>query len=124
MEKIFPEFGDHDVEEVLQQQQYERFSAYVDESWWEDIEQFTLDEALARSLQLQDYSGDDPDLLVTSQIRRQDNINPDNMTCEELLSLDEASGNEHKGLSVHLISQLPTFRYKAGSSARKREEKE
>ncbi|CAI9762398.1 unnamed protein product [Fraxinus pennsylvanica] len=159
MEEIFPEFGALDVEEVLQQQRSaylyiqenksikpdvqtrnrSRFSAYEDESWWEDIEQLTVDEALARSLQLECYSGDDSDVTrhlagtiespppaprVASLSRRHDNIDPDNMTYEELQSLDEASGNEHKGLSEHLISRLPTFKYKAGSSAGKQEDKE
>ncbi|CAI9771895.1 unnamed protein product [Fraxinus pennsylvanica] len=35
-----------------------RYSAYEDESCWEDIEQLTLDEALARSLQLEDDFND------------------------------------------------------------------
>ncbi|KAL2550350.1 E3 ubiquitin ligase BIG BROTHER [Forsythia ovata] len=110
-----------------------RFSGHEDESRWEDIEQLTLDEALARSLQLED-DFDDSDVSgyragnklprVVSRSRRHDNIDPDNMTYEELQTLDEAFGNECEGLSEYLISRLPTFKYKAGSSARKKEGKE
>ncbi|XP_057248724.1 E3 ubiquitin-protein ligase BIG BROTHER isoform X2 [Beta vulgaris subsp. vulgaris] len=44
----------------------------------------------------------------------QDDIDPDNMTYEELLDLGEAVGTQSRGLSQELIKSLPTSRYKAG----------
>ncbi|KAL0304227.1 UNVERIFIED_CONTAM: DNA-directed RNA polymerases II, IV and V subunitA [Sesamum radiatum] len=86
--------------------------------------QLALDEALALSLEL----GDDFDQLYIyetsasggdqagpssretpitgpAQNTREDNINPDTMTYEELQSLGESIGNESKGLSPDLISR-------------------
>ncbi|CAI0405245.1 unnamed protein product [Linum tenue] len=45
----------------------------------------------------------------------QDDIDPDNMTYEELLDLGEAVGTESRGLSQELISMLPTSKCKFGS---------
>ncbi|XP_078174140.1 E3 ubiquitin-protein ligase BIG BROTHER-like isoform X1 [Carex rostrata] len=50
--------------------------------------------------------------------REQDNINPDNMTYEELQSLGEQIGTENKGLSDELISYLPTSKYRTGFFSR------
>ncbi|XP_019453969.1 PREDICTED: E3 ubiquitin ligase BIG BROTHER [Lupinus angustifolius] len=50
-----------------------------------------------------------------SQVIWQDNIDPDNMTYEELLDLGEAIGTESRGLSQELIDMLPTSKYKFGS---------
>ncbi|KAK2994817.1 hypothetical protein RJ640_015776 [Escallonia rubra] len=50
----------------------------------------------------------------TSQVIWQDNIDPDNMTYEELLDLGEAVGTESRGLSQELINLLPTSKYKSG----------
>ncbi|CAN6484955.1 unnamed protein product [Victoria cruziana] len=50
----------------------------------------------------------------TSQVPTQDDIDPDNMTYEELRSLGEAIGTHCKGLSDELISYLPASKYKAG----------
>ncbi|GMH04420.1 hypothetical protein Nepgr_006259 [Nepenthes gracilis] len=44
----------------------------------------------------------------------QNNIDPDNMTYEELLDLGEAVGTQSRGLSQELIKLLPTSRYKVG----------
>lgn len=44
----------------------------------------------------------------------EDNIDPDNMTYEELLELGEAVGTENRGLSQELIDLLPTSKYKSG----------
>ncbi|KAL3719172.1 hypothetical protein ACJRO7_004171 [Eucalyptus globulus] len=49
-----------------------------------------------------------------SQAGWQDDIDPDNMTYEELLDLGEAIGTQNKGLSQELISMLPTSKYKLG----------
>ncbi|XP_022735368.1 E3 ubiquitin ligase BIG BROTHER-like [Durio zibethinus] len=50
-----------------------------------------------------------------SQVVWQDNINPDNMTYEELLDLGEAVGSQSRGLSKELIDLLPTSKCKFGS---------
>ncbi|KAB1224732.1 E3 ubiquitin ligase BIG BROTHER [Morella rubra] len=47
-----------------------------------------------------------------SQVTWQDNVDPDNMTYEELLDLGEAVGSQSRGLSQELISLLPTSKYK------------
>ncbi|KAA8520251.1 hypothetical protein F0562_014507 [Nyssa sinensis] len=49
-----------------------------------------------------------------SQDIGQDDIDPDNMTYEELLDLGEAVGTQSRGLSQELINLLPTSRYKSG----------
>ncbi|KAK7283881.1 hypothetical protein RIF29_13629 [Crotalaria pallida] len=51
----------------------------------------------------------------SSQVIWQDNIDPDNMTYEELLDLGEAIGTESRGLSQELIDTLPTSKYKFSS---------
>lgn len=45
----------------------------------------------------------------------QDDIDPDNMTYEELLDLGETVGTQSRGLSQELISLLPTSKCKFGS---------
>ncbi|CAI9269800.1 unnamed protein product [Lactuca saligna] len=54
------------------------------------------------------------DSASSSQVVWQDDIDPDNMTYEELLDLGEAIGTESRGLSQDLIDSLPTTRYKSG----------
>lgn len=44
----------------------------------------------------------------------QDNIDPDNMTYEELLDLGEAVGTQNRGLSQELIGLLPISKFKFG----------
>ncbi|KAJ7982205.1 E3 ubiquitin ligase BIG BROTHER-like [Quillaja saponaria] len=51
----------------------------------------------------------------SSQVVWQDNIDPDNLTYEELLDLGEAVGTQSRGLSQELIDLLPTSKYKFGS---------
>ncbi|GMI74134.1 ENHANCER1 OF DA1, BIG BROTHER [Hibiscus trionum] len=50
-----------------------------------------------------------------SQVVWQDDIDPDNMTYEELLDLGETVGSQSRGLSRELIDLLPTSRCKFGS---------
>ncbi|EOX96697.1 hypothetical protein QUC31_005705 [Theobroma cacao] len=50
-----------------------------------------------------------------SQVVWQDNIDPDNMTYEELLDLGETIGSQSRGLSQELIDLLPTSKCKFGS---------
>ncbi|XP_057458308.1 E3 ubiquitin-protein ligase BIG BROTHER [Lotus japonicus] len=51
----------------------------------------------------------------SSQVIWQDDIDPDNMTYEELLDLGEAVGTQSRGLSQELIDMLPTSKYKFSS---------
>ncbi|GAU33140.1 hypothetical protein TSUD_363410 [Trifolium subterraneum] len=51
----------------------------------------------------------------SSQVIWQDNIDPDNMTYEELLDLGEAVGTQSRGLPQELIDTLPTSKYKFSS---------
>ncbi|CAJ1955630.1 unnamed protein product [Sphenostylis stenocarpa] len=44
----------------------------------------------------------------------EDNIDPDNMTYEELLELGEAVGIQSRGLSQEQISSIPVSKYKCG----------
>ncbi|XP_059443403.1 E3 ubiquitin-protein ligase BIG BROTHER [Corylus avellana] len=48
----------------------------------------------------------------SSQAAWQDNVDPDNMTYEELLDLGETVGTQSRGLSQELISLLPTSKYR------------
>ncbi|CAA0805783.1 E3 ubiquitin ligase BIG BROTHER [Striga hermonthica] len=50
----------------------------------------------------------------------QDNIDPDNMTYEELLELGEAVGTQSRGLSQDQIALLPTSKFKCGFFSRKK----
>lgn len=106
--------------------------------------QVALDEALARSLQ---ELGDDFDNFyplehngaeagtriaeastvetparAASHNLTQDDIDPDNMSYEQLQSLGESIGSENKGLPEDLISRLPTFKYKSGIFSKKKKE--
>ncbi|XP_077227343.1 E3 ubiquitin-protein ligase BIG BROTHER-like [Tasmannia lanceolata] len=54
------------------------------------------------------------------QVIRQDNIDPDNMTYEELLDLGEAVGTHSRGLSADRISLLPISKYKYSFFSRKK----
>ncbi|XP_020585601.1 E3 ubiquitin ligase BIG BROTHER-related-like isoform X2 [Phalaenopsis equestris] len=60
---------------------------------------------------------------ATNQVDEQDDVEPDNMTYEELQSLGEVIGAESRGLSDELISYLPTSTYKT-SLFSKREKNE
>ncbi|XP_029128602.1 E3 ubiquitin-protein ligase BIG BROTHER [Cajanus cajan] len=48
------------------------------------------------------------------QVLWEDNIDPDNMTYEELLELGESVGTQSRGLSQEQISLLPVKKYKCG----------
>ncbi|KAJ4952103.1 hypothetical protein NE237_028935 [Protea cynaroides] len=109
-----------------------------------DVEsQLALDEALAISLQelenqllissLSESTGteagsavnrEDNSASASTQVVRQDNIDPDSMTYEELQSLGEAVGTANRGLSEELISYLPTSKYKTGWFFSKKDEVE
>ncbi|KAI0520518.1 hypothetical protein KFK09_007994 [Dendrobium nobile] len=51
---------------------------------------------------------------ASTQITIEENVDPDNMTYEELQSLGEAIGTKSRGLSDKLISYLPVSTYKIG----------
>ncbi|XP_058085352.1 E3 ubiquitin-protein ligase BIG BROTHER-like isoform X3 [Magnolia sinica] len=111
--------------------------------------QLALDEALARALQdmenqldvvsLSETTGTNNEITpsssstvnrepnsadTTALVARQDNIDPDNMSYEELQSLGEAIGTENRGLSEELISFLPSFKYKTSLFSRKENHEE
>ncbi|WOK99013.1 hypothetical protein Cni_G07725 [Canna indica] len=52
--------------------------------------------------------------ITSSQVAREDDIDPDNMTYEELQQLGETIGTESRGLSDELIWLLPSLTYKKG----------
>lgn len=58
------------------------------------------------------------------QVIWQDNIDPDNMTYEELLDLGEAVGTQSRGLSQDKISLLPVKKYKCSFFSRKKSRRE
>lgn len=59
-----------------------------------------------------------------SQVIWQDNIDPDNMTYEELLELGEAVGTQSRGLTQEQISLLPVSKFKCGFFFRKKSRNE
>ncbi|PNY14970.1 E3 ubiquitin ligase big brother-like protein, partial [Trifolium pratense] len=59
-----------------------------------------------------------------SQVIWQDNIDPDNMTYEELLELGEAVGTQSRGLTQEQISLLPVSKFKCGFFLRKKSRNE
>ncbi|XP_052185889.1 E3 ubiquitin-protein ligase BIG BROTHER-like [Diospyros lotus] len=54
------------------------------------------------------------------QVMWQDNVDPDNMTYEELLELGETVGTQSRGLSQDLISLLPVRKFKYSFFKRKK----
>lgn len=91
--------------------------------------QLALDEAFARSLQeMQDEFDDvcisgtagvttgsaEVDSTATTVAVRTDNVDPDNMSYEELQSLGDSIGTASKGLSDEFISLLPSYKVKTG----------
>ncbi|GLU19362.1 hypothetical protein SLE2022_356170 [Rubroshorea leprosula] len=59
-----------------------------------------------------------------NQVLWQDNIDPDNMSYEELLELGETVGTQNRGLSQELISLLPVSKFKCGLFSRKKSRNE
>jgi len=107
--------------------------------------QLAVDEALARELQemegklantsLSDNNGRKPTSSSSfdrgnnsasrpPQVVEEDEIDPDNMTYEELQQLGEAIGTESKGLPESVIALLPTSTYKIGIFSRKEKHEE
>lgn len=102
------------------------------------------DEALARQLQDEENAGDaavtrefagnvalEPSSPATeyrpahnaAQVR-EDNVDPDNMSYEQLQALEEAVGNESRGLSDDLICYLVPFKHKCNFFSRKKNTEE
>ncbi|KAL5727683.1 RING-type E3 ubiquitin transferase [Ranunculus cassubicifolius] len=92
--------------------------------------QLELDEALALSLQELEnqfsgssVDGDSESESVNAEVNsaetsteaaREDTVDPDNMTYEELQSLGDEIGAESRGLSDELLEYLPSYKYKTG----------
>lgn len=51
---------------------------------------------------------------TSTQAPREDTVDPDNMTYEELQTLGEEIGTESRGLSEEIIAYLPSYKYKTG----------
>lgn len=64
-------------------------------------------------------SGESSSTGPASPAAQDDNVDPDNMTYEELQTLGEAVGTESKGLSDEVISYLPTSTFKNGLFSKK-----
>ncbi|CAN6175075.1 unnamed protein product [Urochloa humidicola] len=60
----------------------------------------------------------------TAQVAREDNVDPDNMSYEQLQALGEAVGTQSRGLSDDLISYLEPFRHKCTFFSRKKNNEE
>ncbi|XP_071712091.1 E3 ubiquitin-protein ligase BIG BROTHER-like [Rutidosis leptorrhynchoides] len=58
------------------------------------------------------------------QVVWEDNVDPDNMTYEELLELGEVVGSQSRGLSQEAISLLPVLKFKCAFLWRKKSKKE
>lgn len=179
---ILPEFGDLNHEELLQHQKcvLESLKGYMN---WDkapndghvstlgqfsvgessrpvSFNQTELDEAFARSLQMEDEFDDvDASHVHESHSRTSlsshssnsynsatsrdvegvtsreththsshdavhDDVDPDNMSYEQLQSLGEAVGSESRGLPEKVIASLRIFKYKTGVFFRKKEKQE
>ncbi|CAL5087237.1 unnamed protein product [Urochloa decumbens] len=59
-----------------------------------------------------------------AQVGREDNVDPDNMSYEQLQALGEAVGTQSRGLSDDLISYLEPFRHKCTFFSRKKNNEE
>ncbi|KAK6262284.1 hypothetical protein QUC31_008100 [Theobroma cacao] len=105
---------------------------YGSSSSWGEYSGHTSDEALARHLQemedgFQNFSFDEHFRTGAGGVSQegpsfsggdQDNVDPDNMTYEQISELGQSIGSAKKGLSVEQMSRLPTHKYK-GSSKKK-----
>ncbi|THU73827.1 hypothetical protein C4D60_Mb04t26950 [Musa balbisiana] len=100
--------------------------------------QFTSDEAIAQQYEILDnlpvdasfsalnqseaenisesstMNGGSPSADSPGQVTRQDSIDPDQMSYEQLQSIEEEMGNESRGLSDELISYLRDTKHKCG----------
>ncbi|KAH7570734.1 hypothetical protein JRO89_XS05G0172500 [Xanthoceras sorbifolium] len=99
---------------------------------WEGGNAFSSDEAYARALQdaeeremaarllalagINDGEVEDPEDHGGNSQDTWEEIDPDELSYEELLALGEVIGTESRGLSTDTIASLPTVSYKSGSS--------
>ncbi|GJM99306.1 hypothetical protein PR202_ga16396 [Eleusine coracana subsp. coracana] len=91
------------------------------------------DEALARQLQeeenshvaatTREFAGTAHSQNLSLRLR-EDNVDPDNMSYEQLQALGDAVGNESRGLSDDLISYLVPFKHKCNLFSRKKNTEE
>ncbi|KAL5760614.1 hypothetical protein ACOSP7_019126 [Xanthoceras sorbifolium] len=97
-----------------------------------DTDAFSSDEAYARALQdaeeremaarllalagINDGEVEDPEDHGGNSQDTWEEIDPDELSYEELLALGEVIGTESRGLSTDTIASLPTVSYKSGSS--------
>ncbi|RWR92293.1 E3 ubiquitin ligase BIG BROTHER-related [Cinnamomum micranthum f. kanehirae] len=95
-------------------------------------EAFDSDEAYARALQdaeerevavhlmalagIHDWEGEDPEDYDSNSQDTWQEVDPDELSYEELLALGEVVGTESRGLSTDIIASLPSINYKAHSA--------
>ncbi|KAE9616576.1 putative transcription factor C2H2 family [Lupinus albus] len=87
--------------------------AAANTQWGENVNTDTQDSSIERPRGHRSNSND-------YQVIWQDNIDPDDMTYEELLELGEAVGTQSRGLTQEQISLLPVSKYKCGFFLRKK----
>lgn len=177
LSEICPEFGDLNHEELLQHQEcvFQSWKGYElnrgkapsdghvstlgqfsgsGSSRDESFDQLELDEAFAKSLQMEDHfdgvdnshvhtplslsSSDSFNSTATRDIgdvtprgtphthtaHEQDDVDPDNMSYEQLQSLGDTVGTESRGLPEEVIATLPSSKYKTGMFFKKKEKQE
>eukprot|EP00249_Psilotum_nudum_P016060 c25640_g1_i1 orf=530-1294(+) len=101
------------------------FGLYTGRRWQEtNFDQLQTDEAFARSLQdvedqeelvrMMSLTGlcEPVDARCEERNNTEDEVDPDNLSYEDLLALQEAVGSQSKGLSSEEIAELPVSKYK------------
>ncbi|CAN6205274.1 unnamed protein product [Urochloa humidicola] len=86
-----------------------------------DTREFTGNVSLEPSSPAVEYR---PAQNAAQVAREEDNVDPDNMSYEQLQALGEAVGTQSKGLSDDLISYLEPFRHKCTFFSRKKNNEE
>ncbi|XP_042035401.1 E3 ubiquitin-protein ligase BIG BROTHER-like [Salvia splendens] len=135
---ILPDLEGLDAQEVLKQQEsaYEYYNfgqrGFEHGESSNFIDEYDIDEALARSLMMLDVEDQfsPPNTrsnvtevhVVETPLEHDHDIDPDTMSYEQLQSLGDAVGHESKGLSEKDISKLRTSSFKVKSSKKKEEE--
>ncbi|KGN50445.1 E3 ubiquitin ligase BIG BROTHER-related [Cucumis sativus] len=121
----------NDDEDVFDVHAHEDGGEHNNSNFELDPGNFSSDEAYARALQdaedremaarllalarLQDQDADDTDDQGENSQDTWEDVDPDELSYEELLALGEVVGTESRGLSADTIASLPSINFKAGS---------
>ncbi|XP_044489921.1 E3 ubiquitin ligase BIG BROTHER-related-like isoform X1 [Mangifera indica] len=88
-----------------------------------DSDVFSSDEAYARAVQdalaragINDREIEDPEDHGGNSQDAWEEVDPDELSYEELIALGELLGAESRGLSTHALASLPTINFRTGSS--------